>query len=943
MDESVTMHPVNRPESVVEAEEDITLTSDVNTVKSRLIEKLIAENENLLQDLEKFQSVSKSELQTLKQNAARVMERLVADNAWYRDQNAQLHQRLENYLSMEKRHRDQFSEVERQREQVDHDRRVLARYVDTLREQKTSLEFQANHLGAAFLTLREAVLQFVGNPLALEADIQDQSWEARIESPGFQSSVITTVQATSQLRLVMEGIDHRLIGLRLLDPTVGLPKKGVNLDKDGNISLTLMGEKLVPFTQVVQLKRERQMWQRRYLKQQDDLAHLRVKLQTTSDALTAKDQLVQKLKSAEKTSRSGEALRAALRTQNAQLEKELHDLRQKCSQLQKQITSPASRRSGAVGTTAPEPRPSTLSRAASSAFLGLTPSGASREAVRGDESPGPPVRQRSVRSPSIVVKQPELSQESTPPTPRQRDATSHTPRRLVSTFLTVDERQPAQRPPETQDIRRGSSMAVRTLRSPSMSHTLQLPNASAPTAETSPLEAKSSDVLETAESFGASKPLRSPSRRSIVTTVRQSEYQSPLARELHGLAKASSKESVVAPPTSPLPTETLRLASTFLEGPSPNTPPLSPTLQQPLRLASRFLEGPSSKEPKASSPQPAIRLGSRFLETTKKVSTAQTPSHSETGPTRRSIPTLRSLSPAPSPETPGPVTPPNPDITPGHKPTPAPKSIMVAKRLTLETVQKEEAPSLRRMSFDPFASTSRETATLPSQTPGPSAQGLADRSPRLLPQNADTAAEYGQMDLPSSESNTPKSTPADKQPLSLPTNGQPQRTSAPERSPSPEISHNSNRISVASSPTAPHHDNSRDNDSVRSNAQDTPSTTPLDTPVLAQNPPLGFLSVKKHGDAFPWSLSPHETPTLQSLCSSETVDMIQPVPALPQHLPIESIYTHFPNPCPQETVTDEIRRLLSTRTQNERILSKELNSVLALLQASRKKTTSQET
>lgn len=75
------------------------------------------------------------------------MERLVGDNAWYRDQNAQLQRRLENYICLEKKHRDHFNEIELQREQMNHEKRVLARYVDTLREQKTTLEFQANHLG----------------------------------------------------------------------------------------------------------------------------------------------------------------------------------------------------------------------------------------------------------------------------------------------------------------------------------------------------------------------------------------------------------------------------------------------------------------------------------------------------------------------------------------------------------------------------------------------------------------------------------------------------------------------------------------------------------------------------------------------------------------------------------------------------------------------------
>jgi uncharacterized membrane protein YdfJ with MMPL/SSD domain len=80
-------------------------------------------------------------------NAAIVMERLVTDNAWYKDQNCQLQNRLELYLQQDKSAKTNILRVTTERDNAYQEKRLLNRQIDTLREAKNNLEFQTNHLG----------------------------------------------------------------------------------------------------------------------------------------------------------------------------------------------------------------------------------------------------------------------------------------------------------------------------------------------------------------------------------------------------------------------------------------------------------------------------------------------------------------------------------------------------------------------------------------------------------------------------------------------------------------------------------------------------------------------------------------------------------------------------------------------------------------------------
>lgn len=76
-----------------------------------------------------------------------MMSRLVQDNAWYRKENEALSRRLSTADLQETKARQQLSELIKERQGVEQERRALQRYLETLREDKIDMEYQSKHLG----------------------------------------------------------------------------------------------------------------------------------------------------------------------------------------------------------------------------------------------------------------------------------------------------------------------------------------------------------------------------------------------------------------------------------------------------------------------------------------------------------------------------------------------------------------------------------------------------------------------------------------------------------------------------------------------------------------------------------------------------------------------------------------------------------------------------
>lgn len=410
-----------------------------------------------------------------------------------------------------------------------------------------------------------------------------------------------------------------------------------------------MGERLVPEKQVLRARKERQMWQKRFMKCQEEVARGKVDVEQLRAVVEEKELLLKKAIAQKGVTRTAEMLRASMRTHNKRLQEEVQRLTEALANSQRllevarkerrrEMASPPPKRLAhkSISPSGSRPQLTEITKIASQRFLDM---------------PTTPISNRTLAGPSIRTTVPVKGQldraGSVASVVVRSPSRAATPRASVRTVA------PVQAP-----IERASSAASAILTSSPQLH--QSPSAKRP-APPSPPSVASASLTPIAPLLPAAIPEPSPyepvtpslsvddrgsllsvtpfvdaSRRTIVTTVKESGFQSQLAREVAGLEKRRDLEELGAPvevasrPAVITTQPSLVKKASMLSFLSPPRPPSSmgassPALSKPamgLQLGRRASPGNISVPPSiigtdideiASSRAGGLRLGSRRL------------------------------------------------------------------------------------------------------------------------------------------------------------------------------------------------------------------------------------------------------------------------------------------------------------------------------------------
>lgn len=302
-----------------------------------------------------------------------------------------------------------------------------------------------------------------------------------------------------------------------------------------------MGERLVPEREVIQCRKERQMWQKRHMKSLEEVARLKAQSEELSNSLEQKELLLKKAIAHKGVNRSTETLRASQRAYIAKLQEELKSTTQLLSESQRQLgiyrhihrqekersISPLPKQ--AVTHPPSEPPLTPLLSKAASMFLGGTTAGPSRQASQ----------LTPIQTPRREPSKGEKSDEKILVTARTMLSPAKSPRG------------PIELPPRLEKRRDSDVISVksRTLRSPSRSLS-PAPSGRltvTPAVEGPPLIPSRPPSKADSVKSGASFLLGLP-KRGISTTVKESEFQTPLAREVSAYEKLH-EAGTIRPPT----------------------------------------------------------------------------------------------------------------------------------------------------------------------------------------------------------------------------------------------------------------------------------------------------------------------------------------------------------------------------------------------------------
>lgn len=282
----------------------------------------------------------------------------------------------------------------------------------------------------------------------------------------------------------------------------------------------MMGERLVPEKDVIQLKKERQMWQKRYMKSQEEVIRTKAEIEQLIKSVENKELQLKRAISQKGINKTAETLKASLRAHNMKLQEEVKRLTETLAESQRQLgTVRHSRRQKKAEPTPPletkqapvvaAPLISLRSKAASQ-FLGAT----TTPSRQGSGSPMPLSPRKSQEERVLVTARTLLSPAKSP-------------------------RGSVELPPPLEKRKDSDVISVK-------SRTLRSPSRAPPTAPSSHLiltpREQRSGLSSNSESLRSDVSPLGPPRRGIGTTVKASEYQSPLAREVSALERIYEAE-----------------------------------------------------------------------------------------------------------------------------------------------------------------------------------------------------------------------------------------------------------------------------------------------------------------------------------------------------------------------------------------------------------------